>query len=256
MKKIVLYAGFIVVVVLAYVLFSNINNPIAFNKEYEIRKTKVVERLKEIRALQQAYRSVKGEYTSSFDTLENFYKTGKMQTLRSIGSMDDSATVARTKDYEKLYDEQQRQIKARRPIKGERLIALVDMDDEDILRRGLAVRKPVIANVKDVVGVDTVLLSSRTDFNIDELRYVPGIEIDGVSEKHQFEMDAKMHETISKVLVPLFEAKVPNEIFLKGLDKQEIINLNDEQKNKLVNNYPGVKVGDINNPNNDAGNWE
>ena len=69
-------------------------------------------------------------------------------------------------------------------------------------------------------------------------------------------MEAKMHETISKVLVPLFETRVPNDVFLKGLDKQEIINLNDEQKNKLVNNYPGLKVGDINNPNNDAGNWE
>ncbi|MDR3286689.1 MAG: hypothetical protein LBT27_04540 [Prevotellaceae bacterium] len=256
MKKIIQLVLAIVVIVLAYLLITNIRKPIDFNAGYEIRKTKVVERLKEIRALQQAYKSVKGEYTSNFDTLENFYKTGKMQTLRSIGSLDDSATLERTKAYEKLYDEQQKQIKARRPIKGEKIVALVDMSDADIISKGLAVRKPIVDEVKSVVKVDTILLSSKVNFNIDELRYVPGVEVKGNVEKPQFEMEAKIKETISKVLVPLFEARVANEVFLKGLDKQEIINKSDEQKNRLVNNYPGLKVGDINNPNNDAGNWE
>ncbi|MDR1984319.1 MAG: hypothetical protein LBQ28_05790 [Prevotellaceae bacterium] len=256
MRKIIQLVLVGVICGLAVILYININKPIAFNKAYEIRKTKVVERLKEIRALQQAYKSAKGMYTSNFDTLENFYRTGKMQTLRSVGSLDDSATLERTKSYEKLYEEQQRQIKARRPIKGERIIALVDMKDEEVVRLGLAVRKPIVDDVKSVVKVDTVLLADLPNFDISELRYVPGIEVNGVVEKHEFEIEAKIKETISKVQVPLFEVRVPNEVFLKGLDKQQIINLSDEQKNRIVNNYPGLKVGDINNPNNDAGNWE
>jgi hypothetical protein len=255
-RKIIQLLLVVVICVLAYIFIVNMRKPIEFNNAYEIRKTKVVERLKEIRALQQAYKSAKGTYTASFDTLENFYKTGKMQTLRSVGSLDDSATQARTKAYEKLYDEQQKQIKARRPVKGEHLIALVDMADAEVVERGLAVRKPIIDDVKSVVKVDTVLLAIKPNFNIDELRYVPGVEVNENIEKPQFEMETNIHETISKVQVPLFEARVKNEVFLAGLDKQEIINKSDEQKNKVVNNYPGLKVGDITNPNNDAGNWE
>ncbi|MDR0753998.1 MAG: hypothetical protein LBF04_01260 [Prevotellaceae bacterium] len=288
-RKIILLAVLIVVIIgLAYVFINNMSKPIKFNSAYEMRKTKVVERLKEIRALQQAYKSAKGVYTESFDTLENFYNTGKMQTLRSVGSLDDSATQARTKAYEKNYDEQQRLIKARRPIKGERLIALVDMDDDEVVDKGLAVRKPIIDDVKAVVKIDTVLLADRPGFDIASLKYVPGVEVNGVVETHEFKMKTAIKETISKVQVPLFAVFVPNEVFLKGLDRQQIANLSDEeiQRNDLSNeekekvrleqegklndserkifaeekmkweHYPGLRVGSINNPNNDAGNWE
>ncbi|MDR1347115.1 MAG: hypothetical protein LBJ63_01605 [Prevotellaceae bacterium] len=289
MKKKILQLALVGVVLgLAYIFTTNMRKPIEFNSAYEIRKAKVVERLKEIRALQQAYKSVKGVYTSNFDTLKNFYETGKMQTLRSVGSLDDSATQARTKAYEKLYEEQQKQIKARRPVRGEQLVALVDMDDSEVEKRGLAVRKPITDDVKSVVKVDTVLLSDKQNFNINELQYIPGVEVNGNVEKHEFIMEAKVKETISKIQVPLFAVFAPNEVFLKGLDRQEIANisdeqmqrnnLSDEQKNAVIKeqkgelsveerknlaeekknweHYPGLRVGSINNPNNDAGNWE
>jgi hypothetical protein len=180
----------------------------------------------------------------------------------------------------------------------------------------VAVRKPVFVAVKDAVKVDTVLLSSNPNFNIDELRYVPIVSPDANGKRPEFEMEAKFKE-ISKIQVPLFEARVPYEVFLKGLDRQQIINLIDEkaQKNNftgsitvtaasdtVINNqnfkkgagitiaeadvvreklvadfanrlsaadkkkfdeekikwmhYPGLRVGSITNPNNDAGNWE
>ena len=40
----------------------------------------------------------------------------------------------------------------------------------------------------------------------------------------------------------------------KGLDRQLIVNLKAEKED--MGQYPGLKVGDINNPNNNAGNWE
>jgi len=60
--------------------------------------------------------------------------------------------------------------------------------------------------------------------------------------------------TVSKTKVNVFEAKVHNDVLLHGLDEQLIINLNERMKN--ANNFSGVKVGDINQPNNNAGNWE
>jgi hypothetical protein len=38
------------------------------------------------------------------------------------------------------------------------------------------------------------------------------------------------------------------------MDRQLVINLNDRMKNQ--NNFTGVKVGDVIEPNNNAGNWE
>lgn len=240
---------------LGYILVTNIKKPIDFTSERDAREDVVVERLKEIRALQVAYQSMKGQYTSSFDSLENFYKTGQMQTIVAFGSMDDSVTVARTNDYEKRYQEQQRLIKARRPIRGERLVALADLDTAQIAKLNVAVRKAVSIAVKDAVAVDNVLLSSKANFNIDDLRYVPTVSADESGKRPIFEMEAKFKE-VSKIQIPLFEARVSNDVYLQGLDKQEIINLNHQQSSKTVNNYPGLKVGDINNPNNNAGNWE
>ena len=59
---------------------------------------------------------------------------------------------------------------------------------------------------------------------------------------------------VSGVDIPLFEAMMPYDILLKGLDRQLIVNLKAEKED--MGRYPGYKVGDINNPNNNAGNWE
>jgi hypothetical protein len=69
-----------------------------------------------------------------------------------------------------------------------------------------------------------------------------------------FELQAILYMSISKVIIPLFEACVHNDVYLRGLDKQSIINLNDEQKN--MDRYEGLKVGSVTQPNNNAGNWE
>ena len=46
----------------------------------------------------------------------------------------------------------------------------------------------------------------------------------------------------------------PFDVLLKGMDRQLIVNLNEERK--ITNRYPGLKVGSIDQPNNNAGNWE
>ena len=61
-------------------------------------------------------------------------------------------------------------------------------------------------------------------------------------------------KTVSGVKVPLFEACMPYRSLLKGLDNQLRINLDAERED--TGRYPGLKVGSISAPNNNAGNWE
>ena len=67
------------------------------------------------------------------------------------------------------------------------------------------------------------------------------------------EMDAVVRK-VSGINIPLFEARVPYDELLKGLDRQLVVNLKAEKED--MGQYPGLKVGDIENPNNNAGNWE
>jgi len=56
--------------------------------------------------------------------------------------------------------------------------------------------------------------------------------------------------TASQVEVQVFEATAKNFDILDGMDRQLIVNLND------LKDFPGLKVGDIEEANNNAGNWE
>ena len=70
---------------LAYALVSSIMEPVHFEKHREYRKGIAVQRLKDIRELQVAYKNVNGKYTADVDSLIMFYKDGKMyKVLASI----------------------------------------------------------------------------------------------------------------------------------------------------------------------------
>jgi hypothetical protein len=67
-------------------------------------------------------------------------------------------------------------------------------------------------------------------------------------------MDTVAQVTKSGAPIYLLEVKTPYEVYLDGLDKQEIINLIDVQTK--LNRYPGLMLGSLEIPNNNAGNWE
>ena len=108
------------------------------------------------------------------------------------------------------------------------------------LAMGLIKRDTVYVNAQDSLF--------KKGFNPDSLQFVP------FTNKAKFEMGSGEQMTGSGVKVQVFEAKVSNDIFLNGLEEQEIINMNDKA-NKL-NRYAGVKVGSLEEANNNAGNWE
>ena len=71
--KAVLY---VISVVLAYLIYLSVMAPITFNKNREERFSAVIEKLKDIRDAQVAYRTVNGEFAKDFETLISFIDTG------------------------------------------------------------------------------------------------------------------------------------------------------------------------------------
>ena len=214
---------------LVYLLVNSIQQPVKFNKHKEYREGIAVQRLKDIRDLQVAYKNVNGKYVSTIDSLKKFYNEGKIQVVMQVGSKDDSLAMATTK-----------KIKAKlRGLKGEKL----NQKLQELYNAG---EKNLVFSVNSTVFVKDTLFHGRTDFNIDSLAWIP-FSGDSV------EMSA-ITRTVQGVKVPLFEAKMPYRSLLKGLDKQLQINLFAEREE--LGRYNGLMVGSIDAPNNNAGNWE
>ncbi len=105
-----------------------------------------------------------------------------------------------------------------------------------------AIAKGII--VRDTIRIAVLDSLFGKDYPADSLRYIP------FSGGKEFKMAAGEVVTGSKLKVKVFEAKAPSKWILRGLDKQMIINFNDGW------DYPGLKVGSLEEANNAAGNWE
>lgn len=200
----------IIIIVLAYFLMESIMKPIRFNKEKDAREAAVKERLIDIRTAQEAFKSVKGYYTGSFDTLITFLEKDSLPLVFKRGSLTDE------------------------------MIAAGITTEKEAVKKGLISRDTSYIPVRDSIF--------DKGYPIEQLRYVPGME------KTEFQMSAGRVMTTSMVLVNVFEAYVLNDVFLGDLDRQLVVNYND-QRTKITG-FPGMKVGDVKVPNNNAGNWE
>jgi hypothetical protein len=69
MEKGIRIGLWVLVIVLGYSLYSVIMNPIRFSKENNRRSADVIQRLKEVRKAQIAFKEVNNFYASSFDEL-------------------------------------------------------------------------------------------------------------------------------------------------------------------------------------------
>jgi len=114
------------------------------------------------------------------------------------------------------------------------------MDDSIAVALGKVYRETIKIKVLDTLF--------RKNYPIDSLRYVP------YAGKAEFEMGAGVLATASGVKIQVFEAKAHNNVILKGLDRQLVINTNDLRKK--LERYPGLQVGSLTEATNNAGNWE
>ena len=76
----------VVVVGLSYWLYGIIQAPIQFNKKYNMRKERVIERMMQIRSAQLAYKTAHGTYSDNFDELLSFADTGSILIVQQRDS--------------------------------------------------------------------------------------------------------------------------------------------------------------------------
>lgn len=216
----------VISVFLVIAIVRSIMKPVQFNKQKAYRESIAIQRLKDIRTLQVAYKTVNGKFCSSVDSLKAFYENGTMPVVLQVGSQDDSLAMAHTEAIRK----------ANRKI-----------TNEELYKRFQAGDKNLVFSIERKVNVRDTLFNDRPNINLDELKTIP------FSGGTPVEMTAITKE-VSGVQVPLFEAKMSYKELLKGLDNQLRINLDADQRDK--NRYEGLQVGSITAPNNNAGNWE
>ena len=77
MKLVIQLLLWIVIIILGYLVFNSIYEPIQFNKVKEARYAKVIENLKDIRAAELAHRQVTGKFEGDFDKLVRFIDTAQ-----------------------------------------------------------------------------------------------------------------------------------------------------------------------------------
>lgn len=136
-------------------------------------------------------------------------------------------------------------------LKDEKLPFLIKegvLTDEQ-LEKGMtekeAVKKGLIR--RDTIWVTAVDTLFGKGYNVDDLRNVPGANV-------QFTMDTATLTSGSSYTVKVFQCGVQYDDYLGDLDKQLVYNLKD--KAEKMNKYPGLRVGSVEEINNNAGNWE
>lgn len=140
-------------------------------------------------------------------------------------------------------------------IKTEK-IPLIKMEgsiSDSLLEAGMT---EVEALKKGIIKRDTIYVSVRDSLfkgwkSLDSLKYVP---VGKPGSKFEMAAGSIVTNAGLGVKVQVFECKVPNDLYLDGLDKSEIGALND--KTIKIEKYPGLRVGSLTETNNNAGNWE
>ncbi len=197
--------------VLAVLSYQSVMTPIEFNEVRDAREKLIVERLIDIRRAETEYRNIKGDYTTSFDTLINFIKYDKAKIVLKEGE-------------------------------------LTDKQLEEGLTEKEAVKKGLIK--RDTTYVSMLENLFGTDYPVDSLRYIPFS-----SPRQEFTLEkAEITTGSAGIKVKVMAAKAPYQSYLNDLDKQELINL--IETTEKLEKFPGLKFGDIEEANNNAGNWE
>ena len=201
----------VAVVLLGYMCYRSILNPIEYNEEKGQRDDAIITRLIEIRKAQIEYKNIHKTHAGSFDDLEKFLNTEKLPFLIKEGVLTDEQLE-----------------------KG--------MTEKEAVKKGLIRRDTMW-----ILAKDTLL---GENYDVTAMRYVPGVP----GEKLTFKMDTTTLKSGSGYEIKVFVCEVPYAAYLKDLDAQLTYNLIDKAEKQ--SKFPGLRVGSLEEINNNAGNWE
>ena len=120
------------------------------------------------------------------------------------------------------------------------------------LEEGMTEKKAVKLGLikRDTTYVSMLENLFGADYPVDSLRYIPFS-----TPRQEFTLEkAEITTGSAGIKVKVMAAKAPYVSYLNDLDKQELINL--VETVEKLEKFPGLKFGDIEQANNNAGNWE
>lgn len=116
------------------------------------------------------------------------------------------------------------------------------MTEKEAVKQGLIRRDTVWINAKDtLLGVN---------YDVDNMRYVPAVP----GDKIEFAMDTATLKSGSGYEIRVFACEVPYDSYLRDMNKQLTFNV--KEKAEKQNKFPGLRVGSLDEINNNSGNWE
>ncbi len=209
-----------VAIVLAVLIYRSIMQPVRFDKEKNIRTAALVQQMKDIRSVQQAYKGAYGRYINCPDSLIQFLENGTIPYVKMIGTVPDTLTEEQAIEMG---------IVSRETFTEDAYEYLFIQDNGQNKDRGNAARyqnkEEFLANLFKVpynTSGKTIHMES------------------GYIDKSGYK-------------VPVFEAKVPFQDLLEGMDRNLL--LNEITNAETYHKYPGVKVGSMEEAITE-GNWE
>lgn len=234
---------------LAYICVDSVVTPIQFEETRAQREEAVVKNLIHIRTAEVEFKNQHGRFMADADSLLMFLKTAPKKEVLKEGSLTDKQLEAGMTEPKAVKLIDKAKAKAMSKLKTddqEAIYAYIWANDKDIKDAGLqGFRRDTIERNM----IETLYKGEFTAENIDQIVLIP------YSDNLRFEIEVNdEYKTSQGIHVPLFEARAPFETYLADQDKQELVNLID--KEQKLEHYPGLKVGSIEAPNNNAGNWE
>jgi len=228
MKTVVKILLGIAIIVLAYMTIMSIRVPIHFNSVRDARDRVIIAQLIDIRRAQLEFRDQHGRFVSTMDSLVDFVRYGTKNIILREGALtewhlENGLTEA----------------------KAAAIVARGNMDEiKQNYLTGFRRDTTVVALIDDLFPTGRF-----TRANIDRLAIIP------FSNNVQFDIavDNEFRNALD-IRIPLFEVRAPWRAYLHDLDRQLLIN--EEHFARELNRFPGLMVGDVSAPNNNAGNWE
>ncbi len=219
------------IVFLGYICVMSVVTPINFENKRNAREVVVAEKLADIRIAENEFRLQNGRYTANMDSLVLWLQTGSKKEVVKEGALT-----------EKQLEAGMTEAKAVKIIQK----AQKTGNYKEVKEQGLE------GFVRDTISspvLEALYHGKYDNESVKQLIYIP------FTDNVKFEAETNDNYTTSQgIRIPLVEVRAHYNTYLADLDDQERVNLIDREEQ--LSHYPGLKMGDINEPNNNAGNWE
>ena len=242
----------VAVIFMAYICINSVVTPIKFEEARVQREAKVINNLVSLRTAEAQFRLDKGYFTADLDSLVDYLKTAPKKEVFKVGSLTEKQLENGMTETKAAKILERARLKAQRKMKYQGADSLTLLynyiweNDREVKAEGLQGfrRDTILTNM-----IQSLYKGQYTEETIGEIVYIP------YTDNVKFEVETNNGYTTSQgIKVPIFEIRAHYNTYLHDLNNQERVNLID--KEEKLEHYSGLKVGSVEAPNNNAGNWE